>query len=741
MNVLDRNQTVTNSKDMLAKLLASENITVIRGNAKTASFDTVNRVLTLPLWNNLSAEVEDMLIGHEVGHALYTTNEYMEESRESRALHSYMNVIEDVRIEKGMKRKYPGLRKVFHQAYTQLQTQDFFGLEGRDLNKLMLIDRINLYFKAGYKCGVTFSKEEAVYVKRVNECDTLKDVYELATELLGYTRQKRDEEQEQMMKIAAMNVSDLDQEDEEDDNYFDEDGDDYETDEEGESDAEEIDYEDGESEEDSNAPKEEGSGYGREAGRADFEDPDAGIQSDSLESVTDRALSNKLEQLADTDRKYIHVEFDGKKSFGYDPIIGYKRVISELMAEIGEYSLANGRSNLTNLNSKMMRDVNYLIKEFEMRKQAQRMKRTTVAKTGELAVKKLFAYKLTDDLFKRISVQADGKNHGMMMLVDWSGSMYESIEDVIEQVIVLATFCKRIQIPFRVYAFSDGYRDPNFTQEVYEALNARDRARRESPKAQLEMNRFNLFEFFNEKMSQQEFSTMSALLMARPWTYSNPYGLGGTPLNETMWFMIEHAGTFIKQQSIEKFTLITLTDGDGHALHPLNFQSSQTVEVQTDTGMRRRRVQNSISLNDPVTRRSYNIDDTYGANKVDTALLKIFKDRLGATVIGYHILRNSARDIGYFMNSNTTVANYSSEREALFQDIRTNLRREGFYASTKFGRDKMFLLRQDSLKIVDDQLSIDNTKNNSAIARQFAKTLEVRKNNKVVLNQFMELIV
>jgi hypothetical protein len=59
------------SSELGAKLLANEDISVIRARVSTASFDIKNRVLTLPQWKDLTVTVEGMLIGHEVGHALY----------------------------------------------------------------------------------------------------------------------------------------------------------------------------------------------------------------------------------------------------------------------------------------------------------------------------------------------------------------------------------------------------------------------------------------------------------------------------------------------------------------------------------------------------------------------------------------------------------------------------------------------------------------------------------------------
>ena len=110
-------------KSQLAKLLATEDLVVENRNTQTASFDVENRVLTLPMWEKASGTVYDMLVGHEVGHALFTPDDW---SWEKRVPRSFVNITEDARIEKLMKRKYPGLTKTFYRAYKDLSEEDFF---------------------------------------------------------------------------------------------------------------------------------------------------------------------------------------------------------------------------------------------------------------------------------------------------------------------------------------------------------------------------------------------------------------------------------------------------------------------------------------------------------------------------------------------------------------------------------------------------------------------------------------
>ena len=134
-------------KSTLARLLATENLLVEHKQVPTASFNVETRVLTLPMWTRASDTVYDLLVGHEVGHALYTPNDDSLDNLD--CPQSYVNVTEDARIEKLMKRKYPGLGKDFYQGYKELNDDDFFAIADVKLESMSLIDRVNLHYKIG----------------------------------------------------------------------------------------------------------------------------------------------------------------------------------------------------------------------------------------------------------------------------------------------------------------------------------------------------------------------------------------------------------------------------------------------------------------------------------------------------------------------------------------------------------------------------------------------------------------
>ena len=165
-------------RSTIARLLATENITVVQDNVTTASFDVKNRVLRLPSWSDVESYTEDHLIGHEVGHALFTPFEGWHEAvcDMGAAYKSYLNVVEDARIEKLIQRKYPGLRTPFIKSYRKLLADGFFGGQLDDINKMSLIDRINVYFKCGLMSGVKFTNDEKQWLPRIESAETWEEV-------------------------------------------------------------------------------------------------------------------------------------------------------------------------------------------------------------------------------------------------------------------------------------------------------------------------------------------------------------------------------------------------------------------------------------------------------------------------------------------------------------------------------------------------------------------------------------
>ena len=208
------------------------------------------------------------------------------------------------------------------------------------------------------------------------------------------------------------------------------------------------------------------------------------------------------------------------------------------------------------------REVSYLIKEFECKKAASAYARASISKTGVLNTSKLHEYKFSEDLFKKITVLPDGKNHGLVFILDWSGSMQFVMQDTLKQLYNLMWFCKKVQIPFEVYAFSNEWKEEiDFPYEVKEGVFVID-------------EKFNLLNLFTSKVNAKtlEHQMLNIWRIAHSFAYQSYFTypqrlvLSGTPLNESLVCLHQLIPQFQKENKSEKVHCIVLTDGEGNIL-------------------------------------------------------------------------------------------------------------------------------------------------------------------------------
>ena len=191
MNKVRNKMINKEAKSYLAKLLATENITVEHRKVETAYFDLGNRLLVVPIWKEMNNDILDMLLAHEIGHALYTPQKEWVDAVESKvAPHSYLNIVEDARIEKLIKRKYPGLSQSFIKGYRDLIRNDFFKTADKNVNEMLLIDRLNMHFKMSHvESDIEFDgAEELMFVERMANVESFDDVRILAADLAEYCK-------------------------------------------------------------------------------------------------------------------------------------------------------------------------------------------------------------------------------------------------------------------------------------------------------------------------------------------------------------------------------------------------------------------------------------------------------------------------------------------------------------------------------------------------------------------------
>ena len=743
-------------KSNLAKLLATENITIQHNNVKTASFDVKNRVLTLPIFKQKSGDVYDMLIAHECAHALWTPYEKWEGITDSE-LRSYVNVIEDTRIDKLIQNKYPGVVRNYENGFDILEKQNFFGISGKDINKdFMIIDKINLRSKSLNRLPFIFAPSDNKWLAKVDAVKTFKDVLTLAKEMLDWQK----EQVEQMKKlpdfdnhVIAKNYELADDEDDFDDEDSDNGQGDNSDVEQNDDDADEKNdfnnFGDQEADDEKDSKKSGQSKQGEEEKEESKGEPDSyakGAGGDPtpklLKAITDDSYTQKQEELVETGNKGYRYGKLPTPNLGKDgALTGYKtwlkdmanyRISQRKYNDITKYDtyLDSQYKKFMNENKKT---VMYLVKEFEMKKSAQAYKRAQTNKTGIIDPLKLPTYKYNEDIFKKLTIIPDGKNHGMMMLLDWSGSMSDVLFNTVKQLINLVEFCRKVNIPYEVYFFTSerGYDRDNmkcFTQnqgeyifEDFSLVNCLShRMNKKQADAALKMM-FHMGMYFDNRYvsrrnSFEDHDTYEA--QSNNWGIPSKYYLGNTPLNESLIYLNKLIPMYKKKYDIEKLTFITLTDGSGNYPRGNIVGESEKDWEKTEV---------------------FNLDGhkfTSKSNITDNLLNHIKKSH-GANMIGFYIVKRVRRwDIEKYINNYTDY----SDKIAKYNVLRKQMTKDKAIAVDAEGYHKYFILDGKKLDIQNFDMNQETVKKGTAseLKRIFGKSMQNRLVSRVVLNKFIQ---
>jgi hypothetical protein len=713
---------IQQSKSILAKLLATENLTVEHRSVPTASFDTHNRVLTLPVWEGTSSDVYDLLVGHEVGHAIYTPDLY---GSELNLPQGYLNVVEDARIEKLMKRKYPGLARAFYRGYSELNDKDFFEIDSIDINELKFIDKINLYFKLGNVnkgIFINFTPEEKVIIGKVANAETFDDVVNIVKELVEHT------EHEMEMQVQISVDSDNDS-------------------------VGEMNQIDSQSEDSSNSQVTNNQSQTNQEIKSDKKEESpldatqsnakaAGKEAD-FTSKTDEAWAKNQKQLASMNsNNYIYLNPPEIKVDSH--IITWKEFSEDLpnifttIIDAASNSAYNGkdyyRKLFTNAESsykkykeECKKSVSYLIKEFEMKKRATEYNRSASAATGILDTNKMYSYKWNDDIFKRVTVVPKGKSHGLIMHVDWSGSMQGNILGTIKQLFNLIQFCKRVQIPFEVYSFNDKNISKNYAQmSRSKQLKIKDNQIYIS-------NDFLLVNFFSSKMNtaqlekqMQNVWKLAHALDQRVYLtheYSH-YDLGSTPLNESIFASIPLFEKFKTIYKVDKVNTVFLTDGESNSIsfnrpsYPGQRNIVHAGWTQSNDILCFQDKKNKITMMDI---------NKNGSIGVTAAFVDYYRQVTGSNAVGFRLID--------FYGAKNFLTRYLKHEYPSWSHVSNEWAKTKSFTSTSLGYNELYFVQ------IGDDTSIENDVVQSVnVGITFKKQMSKKAFNKIILSKFIEQI-
>ena len=461
--------------------------------------------------------------------------------------------MEDARIEKKIKRKYPGIVKAFINGYKELESKGFFGHKKPDM-QMALIDRINLHAKMGWTGNIPFADSEQWAVDAVAGVESFDDV-------------------KRVSKMLQMDYMESEQ-------YQDHDF--------GQSRM------DGDEEYDIPESEDDGSPDFDELKNDEEPDPryfDCNTTDDLMddEFETESTFEEKKKELSDEKAdEYVYIKLpkpnlkkiivpykECGKLYGYMDT-AFRPVYGQNEPEVISH-ISNTADGFNEFRRSSQKIINYMVKEFERRKAANEHRRISISKTGILDVNKLHKYLYDEDLFLKNAIMPDGKNHGLVMLLDWSASMCNNMHNTVKQLLNLVWFCQKVNIPFEVYAFSNTYQGA--MQSKIDTQSSEAEIRRYMGNSfsknigELDIqSKFSLLNFFSSRMSSRDITRMGKALYAasdamRGWRSDQAlreFSLSSTPLVEALITMQTVIPNFIKAYKLHKCNFICLTDGEAN---------------------------------------------------------------------------------------------------------------------------------------------------------------------------------
>ena len=718
------------TKSILAKLLATENISVEQKNISTAAFNPTTRTLYIPNWKDMSNSLQDLLIGHEVGHAWDTPAEGWHDAVcEDATLKGFLNVIEDARIERNIKSRYPGLVKSFYAGYRELFERDFFGVKDVDVNTLPLIDRINLHYKVGAFLNVQFSNDEQSFVDRCATTETWEDVEALAREIHGKAKEE-----------AEQNIEDI-LEQFEDQSFSDSPDDDEESF--GEAPVESTEETDEEGE------LESGFSGGTELDEFDqlFSEDEEDetpasikkfVEDGGVGSITDAEFRENEQRLVDNEPKKESVYVTIPTNI--DPSRYIKTAASIYKYEnFSSWSDRNietvAESNYKEFIAKNSKSVNQMVANFEMKRKASLYIKAKTSKTGDLDDKRLWSYKTSDNLFKQITTIPEGKNHGMIMYLDMSGSMYPNMRGTIEQLIRLSMFSRKVNIPFEVYGFTsiNGY---NHTMPV----GAKDK--------DYFLEDLTLTHLLSSSFTKQQTEMAYKCLLLWRDSFRTPtnyrtdirvehhgFDMGATPLNATLVVGLEIAKQFRKANRIEVLNTIILTDGEAtdYATYWKTVEDTDRLRESSNWGGRAPVILKYGSTVTPMYKTGW-----AHPNAILTAtLIDLYKEVTGSKVINYHLIAKWNKRNIEECKSLFTI-NHEGDHYTEWDQIMSNRSTGLLEVKDIVGFDVRYIINGSDLS-VDAELEV-KSKTRGDLLRGFKKFAGNKAQNRLFVQKFSSQI-
>ena len=317
------------------------------------------------------------------------------------------------------------------------------------------------------------------------------------------------------------------------------------------------------------------------------------------------------------------------------------------------------------------------------------------------------------------------------MFVDWSGSMSDSITHVIRQAMTLAMFCKKVDIPFNLYGFTDN----GMLHEIPDDQQERGLKRYGQPHIKyqendLKLQNFRLREYLNSTLNSRLFDKAMYNLFVLSTSFENghwanvPYNesLSSTPLNEAIIIAHDLIPKFRDHYKLQKVTSVWLTDGDSNS-------ADHRWSLEHDSYLNHTYSYHKRIVVNRDNKLQYQADTRAD---MTNALLESLKESTHTETVGFFVLgRSSTKQIRSRVpmtdDNDRKIKSIGRNKSAIFHDV------QGYseYYAIKGGKD---------LDTETDTLDIERGAKKGKITTAFKKYTKNRTSERVVLNSLVELI-
>ena len=283
-------------------------------------------------------------------------------------------------------------------------------------------------------------------------------------------------------------------------------------------------------------------------------------------------------------------------------------------------------------------------------------------------------------------------------------------------------FCKKVNIPYEVYAFTSEYREENdYISGTYQPKKA----------GCMNVSPFRLMNLLSNRMNVQEFKYAASALLC----YSNRslfmprfMGLGGTPLNESIISAMTIVPEFKKNNKLQIVNTVFLTDGDSNRV------SSYTSPKGQEMTPRDMYNETVLVIRDPKTGHEESVSSRQHSSFMTSAYIKLLKYRTNCNIVGFYIM--AGRDL-------TNVMYRTNDRildQLELDELKKKFRKDNYMVVKTAGYDEYYLLRHDGFSDEEEEFEVDEDASMRSIANAFVKFNMSRKTSRIILNRFIGLI-